>query len=75
MSRLPVLKPREAIAALKKAGFTVDHQTGSHIILHKPFHPLIVTVPYHSRDLKRGTLKAILTQAGLTTDDLLRLIH
>jgi len=75
MSRLPVIRPREIIAALKKTGFVVDHQTGSHVILQKPFHPLIVTVPFHNRDLKRGTLKAILRQAGISVDDLLCLLH
>jgi hypothetical protein len=28
--RLPVLRPREVVAALLRAGFYIDHQTGSH---------------------------------------------
>lgn len=30
MSHLPVVTGREAIRALERAGFYVDHQTGSH---------------------------------------------
>jgi hypothetical protein len=31
---------------------------------------LLVTVPYHSRDLKRATLRSILRQAGITPEEL-----
>jgi len=29
-------------------------------------------VPYHKKDLKPGTLRAILKQAGLSVDDLIK---
>ncbi|MBD3343726.1 MAG: addiction module toxin, HicA family [Chitinivibrionales bacterium] len=74
MSKLPAIKPRFAIRALKKAGYKIDHQTGSYVILEKPGHPSIITVPMHNIDLKKGTLKAILKQAGLSNDDFLNLI-
>ena len=44
-------------AALRRAGFAVDHHTGSHAVLYKPGHPNPVTVPMHTRDLKLGTLR------------------
>ena len=53
MSKLPVVKPRVVIGALKKQGFVIDHQTGSHVIMEKPGNPLIVTVPMHNKDLKK----------------------
>ncbi len=31
--RLPALKPKQVIKALSKAGFFVDHQAGSHVII------------------------------------------
>jgi predicted RNA binding protein YcfA (HicA-like mRNA interferase family) len=34
----------------------------------------LITVPYHNRDLKRGTLQAILRQAGLTAGELRKLL-
>ncbi|MEW5761796.1 MAG: type II toxin-antitoxin system HicA family toxin [Bacillota bacterium] len=68
MTKLPALKAREVIAALRKAGFEVDHVTGSHYILRHPDGRRVV-VPYHGqRDIKQGVLKAILKQAGLTAD-------
>jgi len=74
MTRLPAIKPRDMIRVLKKAGFRIDRQSGSHVILEKPGHPLIITVPYHAMDLKKGTLKAILKQAGLDVSDMLSLM-
>jgi predicted RNA binding protein YcfA (HicA-like mRNA interferase family) len=39
---------------------------------HRPLSTgkTLVTVPYHNRDLKRGTLRAILRQTGMTPDEL-----
>ena len=68
MAKLPVCRAREVVAALRHAGFTVDHQTGSHAILYKPRHPNPVTVPMHSGDMKSGTLWRIVKDAGLTID-------
>ena len=68
MAKLPVCRAREVIAALRQAGFTVDHQTGSHAILYKSGHPNPITVPMHSGDLKSGTLRRIVKDAGLTID-------
>jgi predicted RNA binding protein YcfA (HicA-like mRNA interferase family) len=65
---LPVCRAREVIAALRRAGFTVDHQTGSHAIMYKPGHPNPVTVPVHSGDMKSGTLRRIVKDAGLTIE-------
>jgi predicted RNA binding protein YcfA (HicA-like mRNA interferase family) len=75
MTRLPAVKPRQLIRALERAGFFVHHVTGSHYYLKHPDHPTLrVTVAYHNKDLKRGTLRSILREVGLTVDDLLRLL-
>jgi predicted RNA binding protein YcfA (HicA-like mRNA interferase family) len=52
MPRLPVVKPKIVIRALKRAGFDVHHTTGSHYFLKKD--NLRVSVPYHNKDLKPG---------------------
>lgn len=74
--RLPVLKPKEVLRALLKAGFEIHHQTGSHAQLrhlHKPH--LRVTVPRHDRfDLPPHVLKSILRQAELTLEEFLEYI-
>jgi len=74
MARPPVCKPNEVIRALQRAGFFMDHTTGSHQFFRHPSRAGIVTVPFHRKDLKRGTLKSILDQAGLSTDDFLKLL-
>ncbi|GMW03878.1 MAG: hypothetical protein AMXMBFR84_50120 [Candidatus Hydrogenedentota bacterium] len=73
MSRLPALKSRQLIAALKKAGFSEARQSGSHCILKHPDGREVV-VPVHSRDLKRSTMKSIIKQAGLTVEELVTLL-
>ena len=75
MTRLPVLKPKETLKALQRAGFFVHHTTGSHYALRHPDNPkLKVTLPYHTRDLKRSVLKSILKQAGLTLEAFLEIL-
>ena len=67
--RLPSLKPREVLRASGKAGFYVHHVSGSPYILKHADRPEgRVTLPFHNRDLKRGTLLAIIDEAGLTVD-------
>ena len=72
--KLPVLKPKQVVSVLEKAGFRVRRQTGSHAIMYKSSirHP--ITVPQHPEDLPKGTLRAIIRQAGLTVDEFLGLL-
>ena len=68
MSRLPVVSGQTAVRAFAKLGYAVDHQTGSHIILRQQEPPhRRLTVPDH-RELAKGTLRALIRQAGLTVD-------
>jgi predicted RNA binding protein YcfA (HicA-like mRNA interferase family) len=64
MSRLPVCSGAGAVNAFCKIGYDVDHQTGSHIILRHP-NGSRLTVPNH-RELAKGTLRALIREAGLT---------
>ena len=59
------LTPKEMIKLLKKNGFIVVSQNGSHVKLMNPETGRTVIVPYHSKDLKKGLEQAILKQAGL----------
>jgi predicted RNA binding protein YcfA (HicA-like mRNA interferase family) len=57
------------VRKLRKAGFRIDHVTGSHYSMRRSDGRQTV-VPYHAaRDLKRGVLRAIIRQAGLTVDE------
>jgi predicted RNA binding protein YcfA (HicA-like mRNA interferase family) len=73
MSRLPGISGRKCIAALKKAGFYQKRQEGSHVILRKDDPFTQVVVPLH-RELDRGTLRAIIKQAGMEVDAFLKLL-
>lgn len=56
---------------LRANGFEVAPVTGSHYILKHPARPgARIVLPWHGKDLKRGTLLSILKQAGLNPDDL-----
>ncbi len=72
--RLPVVRPADVIRALERAGWEVQRQRGSHVSLKKQGVPFVVTVPLHRRDIPRGTLAAIVKDAGLTVDEFLALL-
>jgi predicted RNA binding protein YcfA (HicA-like mRNA interferase family) len=74
--KLPVLKPRQVIAALERGGFYIHHQRGSHArLLHRTRPELHVTVPRHNKDLPPSLLKhRILKQAGLSDKEFLKLL-
>jgi predicted RNA binding protein YcfA (HicA-like mRNA interferase family) len=67
MPKLPVLKPRQVIAALEKAGFRQVRQKGSHVQFKRG--NLLVTVPNHPGDLNPSVLKSILRQAQMSVDE------
>ncbi len=74
MADFPTVKARELIAALKRAGFVVHNQVGSHVQLKHPLRPGKVTVPNHQgADIRIGLLRSILQQAGMTTEEFRRL--
>jgi len=74
VTRLPVVSGAQAVRALGRLGYEVDHQTGSHIILRQEAPPhRRLTVPNH-RELAKGTLRAIIREAGLTVEGFSRLL-
>ena len=72
MSKLPLLSWREIVKALKKVGFQVARQKGSHIILMKG--DCVLPVPKHA-EIKRGLLLAIIEEAGLKKQEFLELLE
>ncbi|MBI2658155.1 type II toxin-antitoxin system HicA family toxin [Candidatus Woesearchaeota archaeon] len=74
MPKLPLISGIEAIKALNKVGYKIDHQTGSHIILRQEKEPhRRLTVPNHG-ELAKGTLRAIIRQSGLTVEEFIKLL-
>lgn len=69
MTKLPHLRPRQVVRALERAGFALRKSKSGHRTYVKSF--LRVTVPYHPRDIKPGTLRSIIEQAGMTVEEFL----
>jgi predicted RNA binding protein YcfA (HicA-like mRNA interferase family) len=68
--RLPALTGQQIIAVLRRHGFDVVRQSGSHLILNSP-DGRRTTVPLHAgRDLGRGLLRQIMRDAKLSVEDL-----
>jgi predicted RNA binding protein YcfA (HicA-like mRNA interferase family) len=74
--KLPVLDGRRVVQALSRAGFAVDRIVGSHHVMIFPGDPTrTVTIPVHSgRDLKPGTLRSIIRQAGFSVEKFKQLL-
>ena len=68
MKKLPRISGRECVKAFEKLDFYFKRQEGSHIVLRKddPFAQIVI--PDH-KELDRGTLRAIIRQANVSTDD------
>lgn len=74
MPRLPTVTPRQLIQVLEKAGFEIDHQTGSHTVLWRSSDGARVVVPLHNRDLGRGLTLRIIKSAGLSREEFEKLV-
>lgn len=75
MSKVPSLNYIQVINALKRDGWVIVRQKGSHIRLHKHTADEVfkITIPAH-RPIKRSTLSHILKHARLTVDKLNKLL-
>lgn len=74
-SKLPVLSARQVCTALAKIGFdkVPGRGKGSHIFLYRDDPSTGLTVP-DQRELKKGILRAIIRQAGLTVEEFIQLL-
>jgi len=74
LSTLPRISGREVVSALARLGYELDRQRGSHMILRntRPPHRRLV-VPDH-REVAKGTLRAIIREAGLTVEEFVGLL-
>ncbi len=60
---------KEVIKKLKKLGFIEDRQSGSHKIFYHPETKDRAVVPYHLKELPKGTLSAILRESNVSKED------
>lgn len=68
-----IFSGREIVKALRRIGFVVDHQRGSHIIMHNLERNISVVVPLH-KEVKKGVLNNIIKKVGISIEQLKELI-
>lgn len=73
MTKIPQVKPRVLIKKLQKQGFTLHFWTGSHCQLKHP-DGRRVTIPYHPKNIKPGTLSNIKRQLKLNYQQMLEIL-
>lgn len=72
--RLPAVKPQQLIQVLEGRGWQLIRTRGSHYVFKHQDFPNRIVVPVHGRELKRGILSAILKDAGISREELRRLL-
>jgi predicted RNA binding protein YcfA (HicA-like mRNA interferase family) len=73
VSKLPAISGGECVKALMKVGFVFYRQRGSHVTMVRKNPAAQTTIPLH-KELDRGTLRAIIRQAGLTVDEFISML-
>ena len=66
-------KAREIVKILQKLEYIQKRQTGSHLIMYNPKVKRIIPVPIHTKELKKGLVRAIIKQAVSTEEEFLKL--
>ena len=73
--RLPVLRARQIIHVLERAGFVRDRQKGSHLIMYNPRTKARTVVPVHAGETThKALLVDIIRQSELEFDQFLDLL-
>jgi len=74
MPKLPSITSKKLVKILKSLGFQIDHSTGSHFIFYNPETKKRAVVPYHTKDLPKGTIMSILKEANISRKELENLL-
>ncbi len=61
--------PKEVLKRFKRLGFFEDRQSGSHKILYHPQTKTRAVIPYHLKELLKGTFSAILKESKVSMED------
>lgn len=70
MSDFPSITSKQIISLFEKKGYILDRIKGSHHVFFHPDTKRRTIVPFHRKDLPKGTLLEILKQAGITKEEL-----
>jgi len=69
--KLPTLRPKEVEKILFNASFLLDTKRGNHRTYYNPKTDKHTTVSFHPGTIPMGTLRAIITQTGITQEEFL----
>lgn len=61
--------PKQVLAKFKKLGFVEDRQSGSHKILYNPETKARAVIPFHLKELPKGTFSSILRESKITKEE------
>jgi len=73
MPKLPVVSGNKALRAFEKDGWIYKRKHGSHMIMVKPDVRITLSIPDH-RELDRGLLRDLISDAGLTVQQFAELL-
>jgi predicted RNA binding protein YcfA (HicA-like mRNA interferase family) len=74
VSRLPACTSADVTRVLRELGFVEERQRGSHKVFVRASDDRTVVVPWHRRELKRGTLHGIVKSMGLSVDEFIEML-
>jgi len=72
MPELPIISGDQCISALERIGYRVTRTKGSHVRMRCARCKLVTVIRYHALD--RGTLRAIIRIAEITTEEFNKLL-
>lgn len=64
-----IYTPKQVLAKFKKLGFVEDRQSGSHKILYHPETQARTVIPFHVKELPKGTFSSILRESKITKQE------
>ena len=64
------LSGKNAVKIFEQFGYSVDHQTGSHIILFHQSRPTL-SIPNH-KELAPGLLRGLIRKSGISLEEFIR---
>ncbi len=71
---VPAVPGARVVKALERTGFAVVRISGSHHVMRHSDGRTVVVPVHPGRDMAKGTLRNILAIAGLTADELRKLL-
>jgi len=69
MPKIQPITPKGLIKKLEKQGFRLQRTTGSNMIFKNPDLGTRAIVPFHQREIPKGTLMSIIRESGLNKED------